>query len=168
MKQETMFEMDQTYLNFMQHVIERQEAGVELDQAVADTLEALQLDHKDKFDATAAVNAGANQKIAFIDEQLRYLRAEKQRQNKIAHRTSRAMVDSLHARGLTELQTQNHLFRLRKTKGKVIANVKELPESFTKQVTTTTTKADTEKLREALILGKEVPGARLEKDTIHF
>lgn len=165
----TMMEINQLYLELSEKIAAKQAAGEPVNAAFMDTLDALDADFNDKLEIYSRIDERAEGRLAVIDRKLKDLQAEKKRlksmRDGFQYRTKQAFAE----RGIKDYTTPDGgIIKLKKTKGRIVANVHQLPDGFKREVTKTTYQADTDKIRAALEAGQDVPGAELIKDKIKF
>ena len=129
------------------------------EQMVLDTLESIEGEIEDKADNYAYIIAEIlNDANACKLEKDRLNKRQKTLENK-ASQLKQSLADTMKNTGKTNFKTQLHTFRIQKNGGKRALTIDgEVPEEYQKTII----ENDTDKIRQALEEGKELPFAHLE------
>lgn len=130
-------------------------------EAIADTLEALELSRDEKLDGVAAWIESLDSDVAFIAKKKKELDAAKKEKEDKRERLMGFMTRALDDAGVKELRTDHHLLKPRSYASKVIVtDAGALPVHYLKKEVKYTPKKI--ELGKALRAGKEIEGAHLE------
>lgn len=129
------------------------------EQMILDTLESIEGDIEDKADNYAYIIAEIlNDANACKSEKNRLEKRQKSLENK-AKNLKNNLIFIMKDTGKTNFKTQLHTFRIQKNGGKRILTIDgEVPKEYQKTII----ENDTDKIRQALEEGKELPFAHLE------
>lgn len=129
------------------------------EQMIFDTLENIEGEIEDKADNYAYIIAGIlNDANACKAEKDRLEKRQKSLENK-AKNLKKNLMEVMKDTGKTNFKTQLHTFRIQKNGGKRALTIDgDVPQEYTKTIT----ENDTDKIRQALEEGKELPFAHLE------
>lgn len=130
-------------------------------EAIADTLEALELSRDEKLDGVAAWIENLDSDVDFIAKKKRELDAAKKDKEDKRERLMAFMTRALDDAGVKELRTDHHLLKPRNYAARVVVtDAGALPVEFMKEETTY--KPKKAEIGKALKAGRQIAGAHLE------
>lgn len=130
-------------------------------EAIADTLEALELSRDEKLDGVAAWIESLDSDVDFIAKKKRELDAAKKSKENRRASLMDYMTKAIDDAGIKELRTDHHLLKPRNYAARVVVtDAGALPVEFMKEETTY--KPKKAEIGKALKAGREIAGAHLE------
>lgn len=146
----TLYELRSEYLA-LQDLLE---SGDYTEEELADTFEGIEGEIESKADGYAKVMREMNGHILAINAEIEYLETRREAIKKGIDRLKATLKEAMETTGKLKFKTDLFSFAVHNNGGVrplvLDCEVKDLPESLTKTITTTTTKADKEKIRAEL------------------